>query len=99
MYLSRCGGESWLRVRLWDEGSNRNAIGAKIRAITSEGKQLRYVQSGSSGMYSGGPIEVHFGLGLAETVDLEIVWPDGEVGRLKDVAVRQQVTVQRTRPE
>jgi hypothetical protein len=98
MDLSRCGTESWLLVRLQDEGANRNGIGARIIARSEGEKQVRWMQSGSSGMYSGSPLEVHFGLGQAETVDLEIVWPDGERTPLDGVPTRQGVTVRRIRP-
>jgi hypothetical protein len=99
MDLSRCGAESWLVVRLQDEGPNRNGIGARLIAHAGDQKQVRWMQSGSSGMYAGSPLEVHFGLGSAETVDLEIVWPDGERTPMDGVPTRQSVTIRRTRPE
>lgn len=96
VYLSRCGAEGWLTVRLEDHAPNVGGIGAMVRVTSGGERQVRWVQSGSSGMYSGSPLEVHFGLGNADTVDvLDVVWPDGGVDTFTDVDARQKVVVHR----
>ncbi|MEQ1569340.1 MAG: CRTAC1 family protein [Myxococcota bacterium] len=98
MYLSNCEPSAWITVRLRDERSaNGFGVGAKIRAI-SDRTQVRWVTASSTGMYSARPLEAHFGLADAERVDLEVVWPDGEVLRVDDVATRQVVTLRRKAP-
>lgn len=98
LHLSNCEQAAWITVRLVDDRSpNRFAVGAKVRVITDQ-TQVRWITSSSTGMYSARPLEAHFGLGDAERVDLEVVWPDGETTRVDDVAGRQVVTVRRTAP-
>ncbi|HHO53018.1 MAG TPA: CRTAC1 family protein, partial [Deltaproteobacteria bacterium] len=78
--VSRCGDQAWARIRLRQPGPNTHAVGAKIRVFAGEGKQVRWIHSGSSGMYSGAPLEAHFGLGNAERITrIEVVWPDGAI--------------------
>ena len=96
MYLSNCGDEAWLHVALRMPGPNTHAVGAKVRVISGETSQVRWIQSGSAGMYSGHPLTAHVGLGMVDTVDaIEVVWPDGAVSRFDDVATRQNLTITR----
>jgi enediyne biosynthesis protein E4 len=96
MYISNCDSASWVEVRLAQPGANPRGIGAKIRVQTPDGaKQLRWLSSGSTGLYSGSPLSAHFGVADADTVDIEVVWPDGSVGRAEGVSTRQRVTLRR----
>jgi len=97
MYMSNCGAESWITVDLRQPGTmNTHAIGAKVRVTTSGGSQVRWIQSGSSGLYSGGPMQAHFGLADAETVDqLDVIWPDGATSTFAAVDARRHVTITR----
>jgi hypothetical protein len=96
MYVSRCGSEGWLRIKLRDQGANTHAIGAKV-TVTAGGKtQTRWMQSGSSGQYTGSPTEVHFGLGAATAADIDVEWPDGEHTVTKGVDADQIVTLTRS---
>jgi hypothetical protein len=46
------------------------------------------------GMYSGAPLEAHFGLGAHERIELlEVAWPDGGVSAFRDAQGRQRLTV------
>lgn len=95
LHLSNCEQAAWLTVRLRDERTpNGFAVGAKVRAITDR-SQVRWITASSTGMYSARPLEAHFGLGAADRVDLEVVWPDGETTRVDDVPARQVVTLHR----
>lgn len=97
MYLSRCGNNAWLKVRLRDTTTaNTQAIGAKVRITSGAQTQTRWLHAGSSGMYGGAPPEVHFGMGGREFVDeLEITWPDGSIDLLHAVTGKQIVTITR----
>ncbi len=97
-YVARCGAASWLRVRLFDETSaNRFAVGARVEAIIAGETQWRVVMAGTTNHSSSGPPEVHFGLGKAEALDrLRVIWPDGRVDELQDVAARQVLDLTRT---
>jgi len=97
LHISRCGENAWARIRLSAPAPNTYAVGSKIR-LTAAGKtQVRWITSGSTGMYSGSPLEAHFGLGTAETIEsLDVVWPDGATSSFVDLTPRQVITVVRT---
>ena len=49
-----------------------------------------------SGYLSGDPTQLHFGLAPgAKAADLTVVWPDGAVSQVDDLAVNQHVVVTR----
>jgi enediyne biosynthesis protein E4 len=96
MYQSNCGDEGWLRVSLRQPGPNTRAVGAKVRVEAGGRSQVRWVQTGSSGMYSGQPLEVHFGLGMVDAVDrITVFWPDGKRSVVENLPSRQKITVRR----
>ena len=86
-WRAQCGSSESLTVELSMDGTNRQAIGATVRA-TLEGHELsRRIRSGGTGHASSGPPEAHFGLNGAAQIDqLDIIWPDGERSRLYDIA-------------
>ena len=94
---SRCGDAGWLSVTLQQPGDNPRGIGSRIRVRRSEGSdwQTRWLTAGGSGMYGGGPPQAWVGLGDAETVTLEVTWPDGSVHTFEGLTARTHVTVVR----
>ncbi len=98
--LLRCDSKlnnHWILVKTMGVKSNRSGIGARIYC-TSAGaggaphRQLDEVRSGSSYL-SQSDLRVHFGLGAAETADIEVHWPSGAVDRLRNVKANQVVVV------
>ena len=83
---------SWLNVKLIGVKSNRSAIGARVLAHYDGKVQAAAVMSQSS-FYSANDLRVHFGLGPAKQVELEIFWPSGVTESIKGIAVRQFITV------
>lgn len=73
-------GNNWAKVVLVGDpgaGSNREAVGAWVVAVSSEGQRMyREIQCGS-GFLSMNPKELHFGLGSARALRLTIHWPSG----------------------
>jgi hypothetical protein len=82
----------WLKVKLIGTKSNRGAIGARVRARYGGKVQAQEVLSQSS-FYSASDPRLHFGLGAADTADLEIRWPNGGVERLPNVPADQLITI------
>ena len=79
---SQLRGNHWIKVRLVgdpDRGSNRDAIGAQIEATSGDSLYLLREVQGGSGYLSMEPKEQHIGLGKANSVDLRITWPNGQV--------------------
>jgi len=66
-----------LRIRLIGKKSNRDGIGAVVRATTPEGTQSRMVKTGSSYL-SQSELTLTFGLGPRDAATrLTIAWPSG----------------------
>ena len=82
-----------LKVKTIGVKSNRSGIGSHV-ICTTEGKhrQMDEVRSGGS-FLSRNDLRVHFGLGKAETADLEIRWPSGVVDKLAGVIAYRVLTV------
>jgi hypothetical protein len=96
VYRNRGGAAAWLRVRLRGVTSNRQGLGAKIRAESvirgTNGWQMREVSSG--GGFGHPAAEAHFGLADADQVSrLRMEWPSGQVQERMAVPVRQILTV------
>ena len=67
----------WARLELQGNGCNRDAIGARVRVMTGDTTQTRYVTSGGSYL-SDHDRRLLVGLpGVVDTVDAEIRWPCG----------------------
>jgi hypothetical protein len=63
--------------RLIGTKSNRLAIGARVRVITSKMTQIDEVRGGGS-YNSTNDTRLHFGLGSEATINkLEVLWPSG----------------------
>ncbi len=93
-------GNHWLMVALDADpatGVNRDAIGARVTIVTSQGMQLRERDGGNG--YSGqSDPRLHFGLGDQVSVKLlEVRWPDGGLQYLEDVPADRIVRVRQER--
>jgi hypothetical protein len=84
---------NWLMIKLQGTASNRDGIGARVRVVSDEmADQLREVNSGSS-FQSQSDSRVHFGLGQAGEVQIEVRWPNGALQTLEEVSVNSQLTI------
>ncbi len=91
------GGENhWLQVRLSGAKSNRSAIGARVTARYGGRQQVQEVLSQSS-YYSSNDRRLHFGVGQAVEVDLEVRWPSGRRQQFAGVAADRLVRIDEER--
>jgi enediyne biosynthesis protein E4 len=75
----------WLTLKLVGHKSNRDAIGAEVKLLTSKGAQYATVTTASSYL-SASDKRVHFGLGSDGVAQqIEIRWPSGVVQKLEEV--------------
>ena len=86
------GGGHWLKVRLAGTKSNRSAIGATVIAVYGGRRQAQAVTA-QAGYLSVNDRRLHFGLGAAESADLEIRWPSGLRESIKAVPADRLVTI------
>src|SRR6266403_4701171 len=75
----------WLTLKLVGRKSNRYAIGAEVKLVTSNGPQFATVTTAGSYL-SAGEKRVHFGRGTATSAQrIEIHWPSGIFQTLEQV--------------
>src|SRR5262249_47800386 len=85
------GKQNWLKIRLEGVKSNRSAIGSRVLVHYSGKTQAQAVLSQSS-FYSCNDPRLHFGLGSATAVDVDIFWPSGLRETFKRVSINQLLT-------
>ena len=83
-----------LRIRLAGVKSNRNGMGAAVRATFGDETESEMMRSGSSYLSQNENI-LTFGLGKRLAADsVEVRWPSGQVDRLTNVRSGQVVVIQ-----
>lgn len=83
----------WISFLLIGHKTNRDAIGAQVKIVTSLGSQWETVTT-ASGYLSSSDKRLHFGLGTATTVNrIEIRWPSGIRKVLTNIKGDRQVTI------
>ncbi len=95
MVLRNDGGNqagNWLRVVLRGKGKNRQAIGGRVILTAQGAVQRGTVRSGSSYL-SQSDIRLHFGVGGATEVSLEVLWPNGSRTRRGQVPVNAEIII------
>ncbi|WP_090058733.1 CRTAC1 family protein [Celeribacter neptunius] len=66
----------YLAISLHQEGVNPDAVGASVSVLTNLGLQVQELTVG--GLHGSGKLTpLHFGLGDAESAQVQVVWPDG----------------------
>ncbi len=77
--LAQTNANTWIELRLVGTlPSNRDAIGARVTARTSQGSQIREVKGGKGHNDTASTRMVHFGFGTYQgDLDIEVHWPSG----------------------
>ena len=88
-FLNRGGAAHWLTLTLRGKRSNRDGFGARVRV----NGQTRFATAAGSYLSSSDK-RLHFGLGSAETADIDIRWPSGIRQSLRGVKSNQFVTIE-----
>ena len=86
------GEGNWIKVKLIGTESNRGAIGAVVTADFGDRRVAQPVLSQTS-FYSADERRLHFGLGEADTVDIEVRWPSGKIETHEGLAAGRLVTI------
>jgi hypothetical protein len=88
-YLNRGGDLHWLTITLRGKRSNRDGFGARVQV----NDQTRFATAAGSYLSSNDK-RLHFGLGSAETADIEIKWPSGILQALRGVRANQFIVIE-----
>jgi len=92
--INRSAEKHWLLVKLVGARSNRDGLGARLKATLAGGAALYNHATTSTGLSASSDPRVHFGLGAAQRVEkLEIWWPSGIRQTLENVRADQILTV------
>jgi hypothetical protein len=86
------GGGHWIKVKLIGTKSNRSALGARVTARYG-GYACSQEVLGQSSYLSVSDQRLHFGLGAAAFVDIEVQWPSGTRERIAHVSANQLIQV------
>ena len=86
------GGNNWIKVKLIGVSSNRSAIGARVTVRYGARMQTQEVMAQASYLSVNDP-RLHFGLGGASTVDLQVRWPNGKSESYPKLGANQLVTI------
>lgn len=86
------GANNWLKVKLTGTKSNRSGIGARVTVHFAGSTQTRELASQSSYLSANDP-RLHFGLGSANSADIEVRWPSGTVETLANIKCNQLVFI------
>jgi len=89
LFLNRGGNLHWLTITLRGKRSNRDGFGARVQV----NGQVRFATATGSYLSSNDK-RVHFGLGSAQTADIDIKWPSGIHQVLKGVKADQFIVIE-----
>ena len=89
-------GKNYINIKLTGIGHNRFGVGARINVTTADGEKYIRDMAAASNFASHNPLVAHFGVDDADTVDVEVLWPDGSVSEETGVATNQTITIQAT---
>jgi enediyne biosynthesis protein E4 len=89
LFLNRRGTLHWLSVVLHGKRSNRDGYGARVQV----NGQVRFATAAGSYLSSSDK-RLHFGLGSAETANVEVDWPSGVRQILRNVKEDQFLDVE-----
>ena len=86
---------NFVNIKLVEKSGNTQALGARVYVTTDGVEQMRELRAGSN-YVSNNPVEAHFGLSKATSLQrVRIVWPDGQQSLLDDLNINQFITISR----
>jgi enediyne biosynthesis protein E4 len=89
LFLNRGGKSHWLTITLRGKRSNRDGYGARVQV----NGQVRFATASGSYLCSSDK-RIHFGLGDAESGEVEVRWPSGIRQTLHAVKANQFITIE-----
>jgi hypothetical protein len=97
LFENRIGSRrSWIRVEPRPGPDRHTVLGTRVSVTAGGRTQVQELQVSSS-YASGSFTDLHFGLGDAGSVALEVTWPGGETRRFENVPARRIYRLTRER--
>ncbi len=85
---------NWLGLRLEQAGPNRDAVGAWLEVHA--GERVTHLELTVGGGHAGGQSGwTHVGLGAAESAEVVVTWPDGEISEPMQLDANQLMVIER----
>ncbi len=94
LFVNPGNSNCWIDIKLIGEKTNRAAIGARLKVVLPDGRQIhRVVNTGTS--FGGSTLQQHIGLGHADRIKtLEIYWPTSQSTQtFRDVKPNQAISI------
>jgi hypothetical protein len=88
-----CPDGSWLQVTVNLAGRNSDGLGTLVEVETPDGIQRRRLGVGSTGLHSARAPTAHFGLGSAESAEIRLILPNGDVVEVGSQDVRRRLQI------
>ena len=83
---------NWLTVKAVGIRSNRGAVGARVKLVSSDMTQIKEIYAGTGFLSTNSPW-VTFGMGNRQKANIEINWPSGLEELFPDLSANQGVTL------
>jgi enediyne biosynthesis protein E4 len=83
----------WMQIWLEGTRSNRDAIGARVELVRTDGLRIAQEVRAGSSYQSSSTRALFFGLGDAGFEELTVRWPSGETETFRDLPTQQIITV------
>ena len=87
---------NFVSVELRQPGTNPRAVGAWVELREDAGAVRTLERTVGGGHAGGAAAPLHFGLGMNETADIRVIWPDGAVSGWIRAQVNHQMVLSRT---
>jgi len=92
VWLSTPRDNNWLQIDLEGTISNRDGIGSKVTVSTPDRNLTQWFRAGGT-LASSNESLLHFGLGAADTVDITVRFPSGEIIERTAVSANQRILI------
>ncbi|MSO97043.1 MAG: CRTAC1 family protein [Rhodospirillaceae bacterium] len=93
LFLNKANKNNWIKVALTGTTSNKSGIGARVKVVSGDLRQIRERVPAHGYNSANEPLET-FGLGARKSVDyIEVRWPSGIVQRVEKPGLRRTVEI------
>lgn len=93
IFEGKCTTGNWLKIRLNDRGTA--GIGSQVEVLSDGEHWTDWMTAGGNSFSTYLPLELYFGLGKEDAVDIKVTWSDGEQNIFEGISSNQAITLER----